>query len=202
MRGFSTISTIKSTFLLSNYINHPKTSYFEALKMATDYRTYQRSSLSNKRQRTVNFFIWTIYMAGGKRHKRTRSRATTRGNRMDTKAPIARKLTQIPISDLLTAISEFKPTLPPSSPASYKLDPPYTVASKRFFKQARIRPFSLRFDRPDRIIGCREQAGQYRYVVQFRCGAPLYAGFTVVGHEELMKTAPWLLAEYVLGQYQ
>lgn len=118
------------------------------------------------------------------------------------KAPIARKLTQMPISDLLAAISEFKPTLLPSQPASFKLDQPYEVATKRFFKQARIRPFSLRFDRPDKILGCKEQAGQYRYVVQFRCGAPLYAGFAVVGHEELMKTAPWLLAEYVLGQYQ
>lgn len=135
-------------------------------------------------------------MALGKRHKRSRSRATVRGLKADVKAPIPRKLAQIPISALLAAIAEFKPA---SVRPATKLDP--ESAPHPLFRTARIRPFSLRFDRPEKIVGCKEQAGEYHYVVQFRCTAPLYAGFAVATHAEVMQTAPWLLAEYVLAQY-
>ena len=137
-------------------------------------------------------------MVSGKRHKRGRPRATARSVKSDLKAPPARKLAQMPVSALLAAIAEFKP-VPVRPAAGLKLDP--EMAPKRLFRTARIRPFSLRFDRPEKIVGCREQAGEYHYVVQFRCKAPLYAGFTVATHEEVMRTAPWLLANYVLAQY-
>jgi len=95
------------------------------------------------------------------------------------------RLTAVPVTAMLAAIQESRVVANPDS---------------SFFSGACVRPFSLRFDRPERIVGCKVREGTVEYAVLFRCGPPMYAGFAITTHEELMAAAPWLLADYIISQ--
>ncbi len=98
---------------------------------------------------------------------------------------VSDKLAAIPVTSMLAAIEEARSVSMPSG---------------HFFSGACVRPFSLRFDKPERIVGCKVRDGVVEYAVLFRCGPPMYAGFAVTTHEELMAAAPWLLADYIIAE--
>ena len=143
----------------------------------------------------------------GRMHRRGRPRLQRRdeAERGENGLSMSRKLAAIPLEEMLAAIEEFKAgngavTEVRKVVAGEAVEDSRKEAS--IFTAARVRPFSLRFDRPEKIIGCKARAGGFEYVIMFKCGPPLYAGFSVTSHAELMQTAPWLLAEYIMERCQ
>ena len=66
------------------------------------------------------------------------------------------------------------------------------------FASLHRRQFSLRFDRPEKIIGCRKAGSEPHYAVMFKCGPPELVGFGVFAQSEVTKWAPWLLGRFFL----
>lgn len=134
----------------------------------------------------------------GRQNRRGRARMPRReADRSEQDLSVSQKIQSIPLAEMLDAIEEFKAIAHVDVKANGSSKPGGEERQK-IFSVARTRPFSLKFDRPEKIVGCRARDGAFEYVVMFKCGPPLYAGFSVASHEELMHTAPWLLAEYIM----
>ena len=127
-----------------------------------------------------------------KRPRRTRAPHHSKVAKTDLRSAVSRKVLSIPVNQLLSIITESKPMRP-----AHQTPVKAESAERKLFKRAKIRPFSLQYDKPHRIIGCSGVAS-LTYAVEFRCAAPLCVGFAVATHQEIVKHAPWLLTEFLL----